>query len=1287
MLKTLNKIKIAAISFGAIGIAGGTGVGIYFAFQKKENVPNDFNAVIFNDILFASKDQLLDYIKNNAEEVEKSSGQDIFTVEKGNDKYSFDTYESAFRYASQYLKTSEIYLKPGTTLDEELFTISPESFVKKEDTIKYLVFAKFAGSNEKHKYVTVRANASSEEIEKARDEAATSYIQMHSGFKFNGIYFNTVNDVRSYIEANWKNIANFDQDKVGGLKALFLEDGRMITFDGVASEEDLRNNDNFRKQILEHITPYYSFGERFLEVAQHNINSIKNVIDETDLPYIIINSNDDEITQIVDMDNSTPNGNIYGPYYVRSGIGMDGVSDNANWNNVPEDTPLPQLGEMVDISILKSSINYLVKTRGFSSVLDFIYVTKIPSNNLTMAEYVTTQFAQGEYYLQKMVNLIQNLGKGVRNNHLDNIIALHDFTINMLIQNHENSNKIIEIAKYFDSMMQILDSLLTTFLAPFLMEDDQGKGILPQNFHINYFQSAFSFYNDKAKGKGIDFQSNPYSYYRKLVGHESDEGGSERQVIFRLVQAAMGIHGISMNALTQNQGIYQNWAKNYQNLLEYNQNIGLSSTLNQEELTFANEPDDNQMWDFSFSTPSQATEEEENAIWNNLGLINQQISFGSQVISPLTIWDNANNYLQTIQNAYIKDYRENILSEVKEITSMYTPSKQEITNPQTGETTEYIKEARVYTREDESFFALNTISFIDIEKSDIFDGHVTTANKFNHLENMIKSAIAPLEERIMNFATQVGTIAAQVAIAAATAGVGSEATLMEKGFASSKVGITNKVTAITDDFIVSTKRSTSYELSYSWIRETRVKTSGDSFTKKLKKDVDWSVLGSESKENNAIEAFGDFYGSFYDFGSSQLSNIMKDIAIVQLRIISNVIPIIGQIFSIINNFATSERQIYSFSQAEDGTTLYWDGGLVNYSWWGLKADQKYSINDLEMIEPQEIISGYTSSEAGLYYGNETHDSLDILKYTQAEKIVQKTLNLDRMLIDDQEYMVEQGLKNIYWSIQIKDINNLNFTDNYYQSIDQLINYVITFGTSDIPKAVYKTATGLITADPSEIQRDLIETTVNKLKNILILRLPDFENGIPSSTEKFILPVPYFQGGKLVTDDDGNQDKYIVFDPNIDMENLLISLDEINLKDSAIRKNITDALESISAQDYESSSKTINTLIKPYIKNIFVPQKEVIFQELNDQKNIYFEDFDNSWTKSLKTIYYFKNNEGRRLYFTNKKAALVELLSPDNYYLDISTLGRATKVYIFDDLVYNSINKIYEYIISHGKEVE
>lgn len=1286
MLKSLNKIKVATIILGSLSVASGIGIGTYFALANKKETPNDFNAVIFDDILFTSKSQLLDYIKNNTQEIEKRVGQDIFVVDQGNDKYNFNTYEEAFKYIAKYLKTEEVYLKPGSTIDQEFSTISPESFVKKDGTVKYLVFAKYSGDNEKHQYLSIRANSSQEKIDQVRNEAAISYIQIHSGYKFNNIYFYTINDVYSYIKMNWANIKSFDEDKVGNLKALFLENGQMITFDKNLDAENLKNDDNFIQQILNNIAPYYKYGDKFLEVAQNNINDIKNILDESELDYLKIESNNSEITQIVDMDNTTPNGNIYGPYYVTSGMGMENVADNANWKNVPNNTPLPQLKELVDISILKSTINYLVKTRGFNSVIDFLYVTKIPNSPITMADYILTKFNQGNYYLEKMVSLIQNISHGVRANHLDNMIALYSFTIDMLIQNQENVSKIIEVAKYFDSMMQILDSLLETFLAPFLMEDDKNQPIKPSNYNLDYFQSAFSFYDAQSLGKGIHFQKNPYSYYRQLVGSSDNETSKKNRDIFKLIEAAMGIHGIAMNALVQNQEIYQEWSTTYQEKLLYNQSHKLESDFGQAEITFGAEPKKNQMWDFSFSQPASASEEEKNAIWSNLSDIQNNFVFGTQVINPKTIWKNANVYLQTIQNAYIEEYKRSILENIQEITSLYKGGTSEEIDEQTGETIIVENKPKIYTKEDVSFFALNTIDFINIQKNDIFDGHVTTANKFNNLKNMVESAVTPLKERIMNFAVEIGTISTQVAIAIATAASASEAILIEKGLSKEKISSSQKITAITDDFIINAKRSTTYEISNSWMRETKIKINGDSFIKKLQNDVDWSILGSAEKENKAINVLSDVYASFFDFGSSSLNQIIKDVTTVYLRILANVVPVVDMIFKVIENFASSERQIYSYSQAEDGTTLYWDGGLVEYSWWGLKADQKYSIKDLKMIEPQKIISAYPTSY--IYYGDEVHETLDILKYNQAQKMIENALNFNRQLLDDRNYVAEEGLSNIYWSINIKNISNLDDPNAYFQSTEELINYVIMYGLSEIPKEIFKTASGLISADPQVIQEDIINSTLENLKNILMLRLPDFVNGKPISTTDFQLPFPYWESGKLIkakTEKEELNNNYVIFDPNIDINSLDDALDNIGVKDKELKKTLNSILETISAQDYQSSAYSIDKLLKPYINNIFVPQKEVIFQEVNDQKNHYFEDFDNSWTKTSKPVFYFKNADGQIVYYTDKKVALKQLINPQNYNLSISNLGHETLVYLFNDFIYSSIDQIYDYIVKQGKE--
>lgn len=1316
----MKKLKLFTVWGGLSALTIATAVTIPLVLNQNKKA-EDFKKVYFDGKVFNSKAELLNYINSNSLEVSKAMNESIFSAKIGSEVVDFNTYSEAFTYIEKKLKSEIVYLKPDVALDQGLKTVLPTDFVVLNGQKKYLAFPKFTGNNEEHEYITVDANADESEINKIYEIAIKSYIQVHSAYEFNGIYFKSLAEIQTYIINNWQDVKSFDGSKIGSLQALFLEGNQMITFNNNATKQSLKNDPYFRKQITNYAVPYYLNNGEKIEISYQNINNIKNLYDESELDYISIENNFNKTTQVVDMDGSTPNGSFYGPYYVKSGLGMDNITDQSEWDQVSSSANLPSKKDLVDVQILKSTINYLIKANGFSSVLDLLFVTKIgtgEADEKTFAQFLKNGIDYGRVdYLEKITTAISQISKGVRSNFLDDIITLYIYSMNLMIQNKENVKDIIKTAQYFDSMMVIFDSFLSSFLAPFIV----NSAVDAENYKINYFQSAFSFYQEDENGKGIHFQNDPNSYIRKLMGYigagEDEQNGSttaydaqQRNTIFNLIKATMGIHGIAMNALRQNQEIYQKWAVDYTKALVTKNVYSLTPSQRVKKLYFGTSADKNknQLWDFSYkqSFSSSRSTEERIGIWDNVRNIKYSLKVGNQNLSKSTLENNMNDYLQNYQNKLIKSYRNKLETKINDLINYFEKGTSSLP-------------AQPYNQQrDQEAFLINTISYIDLETADVNDTIATTWSKHQKLETMVSSVVQPLSDRITNFINFAGEIvgdfkkqfgkkAKSMMTITSTSATTAEFASIEMEMQKSSVTSKNKVKLDVEkdgmSFIAGMERSSSYEQSNAWMRINREKYQSTTTTKTTiemwEEKIDFSGLGNSIKSDGMAKTIADYVGGWVDFGNKNLNAVFQAAVNIGMQMLLDAVPILGALFKIIDRFAYDEKQVYRYDKTEDGTEFYWDGGLVEYRWWGLSANQKYSIKNLKMIQPLEIISGYATR--GYYYGNEIHETLDELKYKEANKLVNNILNGNRDVLMNATMLNKLGYKNIYWKVKVANINSMNNNDRYYQNINELVNYVADFGVSSLAQDIFKTADGLVSADPNEIQQNLIDSTLEELKNILIIRLPKTVDNKLHVEKDFTLPYPQYineeifygpnkigSNGKPIYNENNIyvSPNDIIFNPNINLEKWRNDfLDDTN---SQVNMNMLEqTLESISMQDYEGTKEAVDQLIDPFLKRFTIAQLTIIFEQLIDPNNRSFEDLQaQTWTQEKHAVYYFKTAIGKTEYYLDRKVAIQNLISKDNYDLQIKRLKEDTHLYQFDDKLFNSLNQIYNFILKMQEEM-
>lgn len=729
---------------------------------------DNFKPVRFNNKTFTSKSELLSYISQNIDKLSDTNGDNkVFSINEGKDQKTFGTYQDALDYIGGKIETKTVYLNKDALKSGA--KIAPSDFVEKSQTEKYYVFEKWTqmtksngqGVNVKqHEYTYVSTNATPEEINKARLEAAATYIQIHNGYFFNGIYFANSSELTQYLQLQLEKIHDssislsaIQQDLInrGSFKRIFLDNGTSHNF---KANTDLAKDQSFRTWVNQNARPYFvtqnpdNSRAEFL-LNNSNQSNIAMNIDESKLAGIRIESNGGRVTQVVDMDRSTPNGQIYGGYFVQSAESVDGIKNVHNWNRASQ-LDQEAISDSNNIQIVKSFIDYILVAQGISSPIELMDKVIIENDETkqTFFKYLgSMNSATGNgSYLQKASEMFSNLAKGSRYSTLDTMIVLHSYLINLMIQDKQSAQEIIKLSKYFSSMTKLLDTYTTLFLQPFFSSTKDSIDDV-KNFKVNYFENAFHFY-DETKSHGISFQDSPYSYYRTLVGHIGDATGQDQITYFNLIKAMMGMQAISMKALRINQI----------NLVNF--------IAGGNDLTFTKDAkhakNDGQIWDFKFQGFTAGHDSEEyKSIWTNLDS-QMSIKVGDKTYTTQDLQNNFNNYLTKYQNVKIDKYLKNISDFSKQIYTLVTAKNYQtqgldVSVPMYETSWILAKDLRRELSQ-----SVDTFSMIDIDTSNKDSNIVSSQDEFDKFDKMQNSLVDSIDDRIASFVSQVGKTAGEV---------------------------------------------------------------------------------------------------------------------------------------------------------------------------------------------------------------------------------------------------------------------------------------------------------------------------------------------------------------------------------------------------------------------------------------------------------------------------------------------------------------------------------------------
>ena len=1058
-------------------------IGATIACGQSLDNNDNFKSFSYQGKNFDSRNSLIKWIKSNAIAEQVAANNRQFSIKGDQNKVIYTNKDDALiDIMKNHLEQVDIYLNKDSSLTNVIDPITGEiqedNFLLQANSVAYTAFKINAQTQyeiidengdlqvvtgSKYIYakdpsnIILKNDGTDESALKAekqrlediwnqtRDKAALSFIQVHNAFMFNGkLYANKATLANDLNKMEDGAVANIFGDSIkNNSKQITIANGTSQIISGDVISEDDKLEAYIRNNLLKFAQKGFGSSENdFIRAINANQANIESLVSRKNnfMNFIEVDSNKDIPTYIVDMNKTNSkgepsNGNFYGNYFTQTPLGTSGISKKTdsgeliNWNKISN----PKINDVKqDLSIqeLKSIINYLLITKGYSNPLVFFANATIASevkdarkNNSqakTFTQFlesliINDQSSKNANYLNMLVSFIQNLQNGTRYNFLDTLNASYSYLIDTMIKYGEDNADIIKVAQYFQSILESLDTLVYQMIYPFLAQDDSGyitSSLINKEVKLNYFASAMSFYDDTKKSKGIDFQRHPLSIYRHLIGDTqhlsqkmrslmnlNNDEGFRNKMVFGLMRAAMGAQGLKLNAIRHNQQVYQKWLRGNK-AIDFLDTSWTSLEQDMKDDAFSSFEFQGEKVLFSEKNKSK----EYLSIWQHVSNAQKDLpsifSLGEHKYSLSTIQANINNYLlasndkfnnsKKLINENIRNIKEQVLDQG--FNNIRTNIEDKIIrdlgeDPKTynRDTTEFsdlvVAKKKDYSWKD--FWSQDLARVLkqrylskDKQKQTplILFGEdvnavknsqfIVTTSEYMHNLNVINNRIiAPLEDRLKNLATFVGTTAAKAAMSySAISSSTSNLAKLSKSAAAKTQDVVKQVvknTVNSKNFGDSFWNDDSYSAPVDIFNEySGLQMAAINFLNKFKdKNYEWSLqdLGAGLGDLLELDELG--------FGGKIIQGALD----ISMSIITNVIPFISDIFGFINSFSSSETIYYSYNSKEQDISYTWDGVTKNSSWWGLNQSVKGNIKDLKFIELLQVIGGRNVSDSGIYY--------------------------------------------------------------------------------------------------------------------------------------------------------------------------------------------------------------------------------------------------------------------------------------------------------------------------------
>lgn len=441
----------------------------------------------FENKKFNSIDSIVDYVKKNSI---KSNDFETWSLVESGKKRTFKSPSEMRNFIYDKYIAEEMYVsnKDISSYENEIGMINNSDFWN--DVIK--INNKDEVTNKLSKIIYQGINDSI--ITTSLDDAADSYFQTHSAYFFDGIYFKSKNELKTYLVNNYLPNNNVQYNTI-----------IMQGPNGVCSAPINLSNPNDAKNMIDSFILNNSYSvlnyinqdtnESFL-INDNNIDKVIDNVNLSDLSYMHVHSNEGESRYVVD---NFDDWNLIGPYFYDGILDVGAFMNKDMWKKTNGVSRQTYISSKIDTMIGFFFSSIIIDQNGinineseenkvppalFRTGLQYIDSSDPNQASISLDEWFLNQLGLWSKSLKNdVINANLSLMKGNKYNTFFKIPILYSFLLQRII-NMKLDNKVYELITYYFGAVcdYIQDALETIVIDDSLLLGKDGKKFNMRDF-------------------------------------------------------------------------------------------------------------------------------------------------------------------------------------------------------------------------------------------------------------------------------------------------------------------------------------------------------------------------------------------------------------------------------------------------------------------------------------------------------------------------------------------------------------------------------------------------------------------------------------------------------------------------------------------------------------------------------------------------------------------------------------------------------------------------------------
>ncbi len=426
-----------------------------------DNVVNQPNNVqyTFNDQTFNNKSQLFSYARSIAQENKYTTiDRNKWSIEyNGQTKY-FSNINDLFDFLSDKIITHKGSSSYPLVVDADGGIDKSSVWNDNLDIDNPSTTTIYKGNNDT--YFT------------SEQEAKDSYLEIHEAYLFNGIYFRTKQELKSYLTTNY-DLVKDNSDKTIVVVSPSNNSSQPINL------EKLKAKDQYELNKFSSFVSLYA--NKYLEVESNNnstnqkeytyydANDIKNITSDAlsrwDNPsYIPINSNQGNGNYLIDL-NQSDEADLYGPYYTKGTASLESITNPDCWTRL-EGTSW-NFNDNQKIAQLLSSFMDMLIYEGEDNGMYPFNITDISSQTNEYFTYLKTNYP---YVYDSVMDLYNTMKTGKRYSTFYKLPILYIKTLEELMYVSAKQEAVQKTIDYFKTVAKSYDKRLYAIVPSIFLE-------------------------------------------------------------------------------------------------------------------------------------------------------------------------------------------------------------------------------------------------------------------------------------------------------------------------------------------------------------------------------------------------------------------------------------------------------------------------------------------------------------------------------------------------------------------------------------------------------------------------------------------------------------------------------------------------------------------------------------------------------------------------------------------------------------------------------------------------